>query len=195
MPVLEKLRAAILPPKEDIDPISELQRLEAKRVEISNATDRLLTALAAIPEKERAARAAFEAACKTDDAQQIEKTLTAWLEVAPKAEFAQREFAATRQLKIYGSTMTTFRREFPDCKSTLLAATRARRKEAEARHREVLAAETARLSPEGFSADQIADTELSRRASSRVKQLEGIEKRILAEPIEATWKFARDLLA
>jgi hypothetical protein len=192
--LLEKVRAAISPPK-DVDPIEALARLEGRRREIEAQTDWLLTALASIPAKEREARAAFEAACKSgDDAQQIEETLTAWLDVAPKAEFAQREFAGTKQLKIYGSTMTKFRSEFPNAKVVLLAACRVRQEEAKERHSEVLAAETARLSPEGFSADQIADTLLVRRASGRVKWLQGVEKRVLSEPIEDTWKFARDLL-
>jgi hypothetical protein len=193
--VLEKVRAAIVPPKEGGDPIVELQRLEARRVEIANSTDKLLAALASIPAKERATRGAFERACEADAVQQIEETLNAWLEVAPKAEFAQREFNAVKQLKIYGSTMTQFRSEFPNCKDVLLAACRVRQEEATERHRSVLAEETARLAPEGFSMDQIHDSLLVSRASSRVRQLHGIEKRILAEPIDTTWKtFARELL-
>jgi hypothetical protein len=144
---------------------------------------------------EQTARAAFMSACEGDDAQAIKSALAEWLEVAPKAQFAQQQFAATKQLKIYGSTMTTFRSEFPNAKAVLLAACRARQEEAKERHREVLAAETARLAPEGFSADQIADRLLVRRASGNVKQFEGIEKRILNEPIEDIWpKFARDIL-
>jgi hypothetical protein len=194
--LLEKARTAAVPPKEG-DPIAELQKLEQRRSQIEASTNRLLAALKAVPERERAAYRAFTAACATDDAEQIDVALNRWLALAGQSEFSGREYNALLAQKNYGSVMTTFKAEFPGAalKSALLRACRLRLEQAEEQAAIVLQQETKRLRPEGFSADQIADTLLVKRASSRVRQLQGIEKRILTEPIEATWKFARDLVA
>jgi hypothetical protein len=183
-------------PKIDVDAIAELGRLESRRTEIAAATDRLLAALTAIPAREREAYRAFSNACKTDDTRQIEAALDDWLDVAPRAEHARREYNATLALRTYGSTMTTFKGEFPNAKAVLLRACQVRLKQAMDRAGIVLTQETERLRPEGFTADQIADSPQVRRTAGKVRGLNAILSRIQAEPIEVVWKtFAKQLSA
>jgi hypothetical protein len=182
-------------PKGDVDAFAELARLESRRAEIGAATDRLLAALSAIPERERETYRAFANACKTDDTRRIEAALDDWLDVAPKAEHARREYNATLAMRTYGSTMTTFKGEFPNAKAVLVRACQARLKQAMDRAGIVLAQETERLRPEGFTADQIADSPQVRRTAGRVRNLNAILSRIETEEIEIVWKtFAKQLL-
>jgi len=199
--VLEKVRAAISPPKDivsadNLDPIQRLAALEKRRREIEAQTNRLLEALKSVFEREREAYRAFNAACASDDMHAIESALADWLAVAPGCEHARREFNSTTALKTYGSTWTTFKAEFPTAKKVLLSACQFRLEEAKENARAVLEEATARLKHLNFSHDQIADDPIARRAAGRVRNLEGILARIQTEAVDVVWKsFARDLLA
>jgi hypothetical protein len=201
---LEKVRTAFLPPKEGgkpciadlaCDPIAELEKLEQRRSQIEASTNRLLAALKAVPERERAAYRAFTAACATDDAEQIDVALNRWLSLAGQSEFSGREYNALLAQKNYGSVMTTFKAEFPGAKKVLLRVCELRLAAAKEHAATVLGEETQRLSPEGFTPDEIRDSTRVKRASGRVKNLEAIQRRIENEPLESVWKiFAPQLL-
>jgi hypothetical protein len=85
--------------------------------------------------------------------------------------------------------------EFPGARDVLCRACAYRVTEAEKRAAIVLAEETARLQPEGFSADEISDHPHVAKAIRRVKHLKAVQKRIETETIEATWTaFSSQLL-
>jgi hypothetical protein len=195
--VLEKVRA-VLPggkPPDDTGLVAELARLHSRFIQIEDATNRLLSSLKSVHERERAAYRAFNAACERDDPQVIETALREWLALAPQSEFAEREFAAAHALKNYGSVMTKFKAEFPDAKKVLLRVSELRLAQARERAGVVLAEERARLVPEGFSEDEVRNSTRAKRASGRVRNFETIQRRVENEPIEATWKiFAPQLL-
>jgi hypothetical protein len=156
---------------------------------------RLLAALKGIHERERSAYREFNAACERDDPQGIEAALNKWLKLAPQGEFAEREFAAATALKNYGSVMTKFKAEFPHAKKTLLRVSELRLTQAKEEAATVLAEERQRLLPEGFTDAEIRNSTRSKRALSRVKNFETIQRRIENEPIEDVWRiFATQLL-
>ena len=188
--LLEKMRSAIVPDRQrdDPDPVAELARLHSRYVEIEGATDRLLAALKGVHEKERAAYRAFNAVCESDDPAAIDAALNAWLDLAPKSEFAQREFNAAQALKGYGAVMTKFRKEFPDAKKVLLRVCELRLTEAIKQAARILAEERQRLLPEGFSEDEVRASARAKRAAGKVSNLKVIQRRIENEPLEATWK-------
>jgi hypothetical protein len=195
--VLEKVRAAILPggKPDDAALVAELARLHSRFVEIDRSNERLLSALKGVHTRERAAYRAFEKACASDDPQSIEAALNEWLVLAPQSEFAEREFAAAHAMRNFGSVMTRFKSEFPNAKDLLRQVCELRLAQAKEQARVVLAEERARLSPEGFSESEIANSTRAKRATARVKHLEIVRRRIGNEPIESTWKiFAGQLL-
>jgi hypothetical protein len=88
--ILEKVRSVITPDHKpraggkippdhrnfnSDDPIAELRRIHSRYVEIESATDRLLSALKSVHEREREAYRVFNAACERDDAPAIDRAL------------------------------------------------------------------------------------------------------------------------
>jgi hypothetical protein len=193
--ILDRVKDAVLPDRQpDVDPIAELQRLEDRRLEISAHIERILAALSSIPVRERAAYRVFVEACKTDDEHAIESALADWLAIAPQAEFARREFNGLTAEKTYGKMLNDFKRECPDAKKILLMACELRLAQAQETAAIVLADAQRRLQPMRFSADQIADDPVVRRANGKVGQYRTIQKRIEAEGVDAWRMLARELL-
>jgi hypothetical protein len=190
--ILDRVKDAVLPDR--VDPIAELQRLETRRIEIAAHIERILSAFSSIPQRERAAYRVFVESCKSDDEHFIEDSLNDWLAVAPQAEFSRREFNALTAEKSYGKALNDFKREFPDGKKVLLAACDFRLARAQETAAAVLTEARQRLLPMKFSADQIKDDPVVRRANGKVGHYQTIRKRIEVEGVDVWKMLARELL-
>jgi hypothetical protein len=190
--LLEKARAAVLPDRKppEVDPITQLAKLEARRAEIGAATDRLLLMLSSVQKETSEAYRAFVSACESEseDEEAIRAKMDQWLAVAPKWEHAQREFLSLTAAKNFGSVMTRFQAEYPSARDVLLRAAEYRLSEAKERHADVLSAARQRLVPEGFDLDQVAADPQVRRAAGRISHLETVKRRVQNEPLESVWR-------
>jgi len=170
------------------DPIAELRRLYTRFIQIGETTDRILKALAEVPQRSQVAYRAFTRACEGGGAETIERTMQAWLSIVPGCEHAMRELAATEAMKHAGSVFEAFKKECPNPRDVLQRACAARLDEARRVAETVLTQERQRLAPEGFSETEIRNSSQSKRALNAVARLERVRERIANEPIEHTFK-------
>jgi len=109
-------------------------------------------------------------------------------------EMATRRSGVAQAQITYGVIDSQFRSEFPDNRELLLKACELRLKVAKAEAERIIPAEQKRLSVEGFSADEIARTRLTKETRDTVERFASLLESIRVRPVEDLWKAADALL-
>lgn len=168
------------------DALAEIRRREARRSQIE-AGFRKRASVEFFIQKLRQAEGAYSRTQSDDD---LERVLHAEL-ILEKA--SQRAAISNAQIN-YGIIDNQFRGEFPDNRELLIKTCELRLKAARAEAERIIPAEQKRLSVEGFSADEIARTRLTKEARDTVERFASLFESIKVRPIEDLWKAAYALL-
>jgi hypothetical protein len=169
------------------DALSELQKLEARRLAIVAFNDSLIEELNRVCEPCRDALKAYEGAKENGDITAVRELLGGLPGATAMVEFARKEIELIRSSRSYGAEFAAFQSEFPHAmrKTVLAKVCTARLRVAQDRAAAVLVEARAEYAGEDVDEEDITNLPRVRKANSAVKTLEAMLHGIETGPVES----------